>query len=120
MQQSQLFRSFSTSKKKKKKKESTIMLPFPSFNNRYDENWLDHCDHHYHLREPKSSGSLMKPMEILDGGRSSHQKSERKSYEACKSHREAERRRRQRINAHLSTLRSLLPTAAKVTLAKKN
>lgn len=42
--------------------------------------------------------------------------SEKKSTtEACKSHKEAERRRRQRINAHLSTLRSLLPDTTKVS-----
>ncbi|KAE9615209.1 hypothetical protein Lal_00048059 [Lupinus albus] len=40
-------------------------------------------------------------------------KSERKSMEACKSHRDAERRRRQRINDHLTTLRSLLPNTVK-------
>lgn len=32
-----------------------------------------------------------------------------------RSHSEAERKRRQRINAHLATLRSLLPSASQVT-----
>ena len=50
-----------------------------------------------------------------DSMMSSASKSERKSEEACKSHKEAERRRRQRINAHLSTLRTLLPNTTKVT-----
>jgi hypothetical protein len=37
---------------------------------------------------------------------------------ASRSHKDAERRRRQRINAHLSTLRTLLPNAAKVCIFK--
>ncbi|KAJ0961199.1 hypothetical protein J5N97_000821 [Dioscorea zingiberensis] len=36
---------------------------------------------------------------------------------ACKSHSEAERRRRQRINGHLATLRTLLPSAARMDKA---
>ena len=42
--------------------------------------------------------------------------SEAKALAALKSHSEAERRRRERINAHLTTLRSLVPCTDKVNL----
>lgn len=40
--------------------------------------------------------------------------SEAKTIAALKSHSEAERRRRERINSHLDTLRGLVPSNAKV------
>ena len=55
-----------------------------------------------------------RPFNLMEGYDSIKTFSERKSTEACKSHKEAERRRRQRINAHFSTLRSLLPNTTKV------
>ncbi|KAF2299785.1 hypothetical protein P3X46_021226 [Hevea brasiliensis] len=63
--------------------------------------------------------SLVNVMD-LDAGESilsSSSRSQKKSTDACKSHKEAERRRRQRINAHLSTLRTLLPSTTKTDKA---
>ncbi|XVE60592.1 hypothetical protein DITRI_Ditri05aG0140800 [Diplodiscus trichospermus] len=57
------------------------------------------------------------PVNLTEGDDSIKGLSERKSTEACKSHKEAERRRRQRINAHFSTLRSLLPNTTKTDKA---
>ncbi|KAJ7965808.1 Transcription factor bHLH30 [Quillaja saponaria] len=86
------------------------MLPFQTY---YGfESFLD--------QNPSSLFFNNDSMDRIDGANSilsSASKLETKSRAACKSHKEAERRRRQRINTHLSTLRSLLPNAAKTDKA---
>ncbi|KAJ4845934.1 hypothetical protein Tsubulata_008420 [Turnera subulata] len=81
----------------------------------------------YSLKQNHNNGFLQEPnlVNVMDGAAgesilsssSSRAETSRKSTEACKSHKEAERRRRQRINSHLSTLRTLLPSATKTDKA---
>ncbi|EEF48618.1 transcription factor bHLH30 [Ricinus communis] len=75
---------------------------------------LDNYNQNVYLREPCL-------VNVMDAGESilssSSSRSEKKSTDPCKSHKEAERRRRQRINAHLSTLRTLLPSTTKTDKA---
>ena len=54
----------------------------------------------------------LKAMEVLDEKKDGD--IEVKSVAALKSHSEAEKRRRERINAHLDTLRGLVPCTGKV------
>lgn len=54
----------------------------------------------------------LKAMEVLDEKKDGD--IEVKSVAALKSHSEAEKRRRERINAHLGTLRELVPCTGKV------
>lgn len=82
------------------------MLPLQSYHG--SRSWLE---------QNTEPGQKPTPtINTMDGGDSmlsSASKGER-SEEACRSHKDAERRRRQRINAHLSTLRSLLPNTTRV------
>ncbi|EFJ21310.1 hypothetical protein SELMODRAFT_412681 [Selaginella moellendorffii] len=55
--------------------------------------------------------------DLLSLCKSSAQADNAKALAASKSHSEAERRRRERINKHLSTLRTLLPNTAKTDKA---
>lgn len=68
----------------------------------------------------REKGELVKaPVRIgrrgVGGSSTSGGGSEVRAAQALKSHSDAERRRRERINSHLSTLRGLLPTTVKVS-----
>ena len=88
----------------------------------FDPFWEDFGGFSGDLRRGSMSASQSL---VLDGERSEIVKgpvivgkrsgvSEEKAMAALKDHSEAERRRRERINAHLNTLRGLVPCTGKV------
>lgn len=83
------------------------MLPFQNYSESERQSWSSQNRNNNNLMDGADS--------ILSSAASATETA--KSAEASTSHKEAERRRRQRINAHLSTLRTLLPNTTRVYIS---
>ncbi|KAF5207048.1 Transcription factor bhlh [Thalictrum thalictroides] len=89
------------------------MIPFKSYYGLGSCSSRDGYSSHSH--------SLLGSMDMVNGGGSTiisnSSTAEKKAISASKSHSEAEKRRRERINGHLRTLRTLLPNTIKTDKA---
>ncbi|MED6132676.1 hypothetical protein PIB30_021161 [Stylosanthes scabra] len=73
-------------------------------------------DHHHQLSSPDDNDNLS-AIEIIQPSHHHHQQQQDRALAALRNHKEAEKRRRERINSHLARLRTLLPCNSKTDKA---